>query len=295
MSEPMLFGSPITTVFLYFVFYSFFGWALETLYCSFLEKRFVARGFLLSPICPIYGVGALMMIFLISPYANHPVIFYLLATVVMSAWEYLVGWFLEVTTHIKYWDYSSHKFNISGRISLFICLWWGVLAYISVFYIHPEVEQMFAFFPAGLRYTLAGSIGTLLVVDTATTIHKLALIARVMTKLEDVSGEIRLQAALGKAELGERFETAVDNLPPELRARLGEARGNLDDMVDHLRDRRNDLIEQAERYSRRFRRRYSHITSKRFDFSDVKAAGERIKGMFKKATNEHETIDTTEK
>jgi uncharacterized membrane protein len=301
MSEPILFGLPITTVFLYFIFYSFIGWALETLYCSLVEKRFVVRGFLLGPICPIYGTGALMMVFFFSRYTSHLVYFYVVATVVMSAWEYFVGWLLEVTTHMKYWDYSHHKFNISGRISLFICLWWGVLAYVAVFHVHPEVEELFALIPAWLRYTLAGSAGTLLVVDTVTTIRKLALTAKVLTKLEEVSGELRLQVALGKAELGERWDTAVDSLSPELIERLGEARGNvsrnLDDMAELLRNRRNELVDQAERYSRRFRRRYSHITSNRFapDFSDVKAAGERLKEALQKSRRERKAAKMTEK
>ncbi len=115
MSEPILFGLPVTTVFLFFIIYSFIGWAMETLYCSVLEKRFVARGFLLGPICPIYGAGALLMVFFFSRFTYSLLLFYTVATVVMSAWEYFVGWLLEATTHMKYWDYSRHRFNLSGR------------------------------------------------------------------------------------------------------------------------------------------------------------------------------------
>lgn len=294
MSEPILFGFPITAVFLYFIFYSFLGWVMETLYCSVREQHLVPRGFLLGPICPIYGVGALVMILFLSRYMYNLVIFYVVATVLMSAWEYFVGWLLEETTHIKYWDYSQHRFNFKGRISLFICLWWGLLAYITVFHIHPDVERLIALIPAWLRYVLSGSVGTLLLADTVTTIRKLALTAKVMTRLEEVRGELKLQLALGKAELGGRLENAMDNLSPELMTRFEEARDsvskNLDEAAERLHARRNELVEQAERYSRRFRRRYSHITSKRFapDLPDVKAAGERLKAALQKARNERE-------
>ncbi len=176
-----------------------------------------------------------------------------------------------------------------------------MLAYIAVFHLHPEVERHLALIPSWLRYVLSGSVGMLVAVDAVTTIRKLALTTRVMTKLEEVSGELRLQVALGRAELGERLETAVDNLPPELRARFAEARENvsqnLDEAAEHLRARRSELLEQAERYSRRFRSRYSHITSKRFapDLPDVRAAGERLKEVLQKIKNERKAKKTAGK
>lgn len=301
MPEPILFGLPFTTVFLYFMIYSFLGWAMETLYCSVLEKRFVIRGFLLGPVCPIYGVGALLMIFFFSRFSDNPVLFYIVATVVMSSWEYFVGWLLEATTHMKYWNYSHHRFNLGGRISLFISLWWGVLAYLAIFYIHPEVERILALIPVWLQYILSGSAGMLVLVDAVTTVRKLALTTRVMTRLEQVSGELRLQLALGKAELGERLETVLDSLPPELVMRVEEARENasqnLDEAVERLRARRMELIEQAERHSRRFRYRYSQITSKRFgsDLPDVRAAGERLRTMLRKLRHERKAAKTARK
>ena len=62
MTEPILFSLPISLLFLYFIIYSFLGWAMETTYCSIGARHFVARGFLYGPICPIYGVGVVMMI-----------------------------------------------------------------------------------------------------------------------------------------------------------------------------------------------------------------------------------------
>ena len=51
-------GYAVTDLFLYFIFYSFLGWVMETCYCSICERRLVPRGFLYGPICPIYGAGA---------------------------------------------------------------------------------------------------------------------------------------------------------------------------------------------------------------------------------------------
>ena len=60
MSEPLIFGVPLTQMFLYFVWYSFLGWCMESTYCSIMEKHLINRGFLHLPLCPIYGAGVLL-------------------------------------------------------------------------------------------------------------------------------------------------------------------------------------------------------------------------------------------
>ena len=144
MSEPLFFGTPISLAILYFFVYATMGWCMETVYCSIKERRLVPRGFLYGPLCPIYGVGVLMMICWFQPLMDRPALFYVTATVCMSAWEYFVGWFLETTTHIKYWDYSDEKFNIKGRICLWVCLTWGVLSFLVLYFIHPRVAELVA-------------------------------------------------------------------------------------------------------------------------------------------------------
>ena len=128
--EPVIFGLPLSVAFLYFIVYSVLGWCMETVFCSWRQGHFVPRGFLYGPLCPIYGVGVLMMICWFQPLMDWPIIFYVAATVGMTSWEYFVGWFLEATTHVKYWDYSDHRFNIKGRVCLTIALTWGVLSYL---------------------------------------------------------------------------------------------------------------------------------------------------------------------
>ena len=185
MDAPTLMGQPITLLFLYFVFYSFCGWLWETCYCSVKERHYVPRGFLYGPICPIYGVGFLLMVLFFAPFKDNLVVFYFVAVIVMTAWEYLVGWFLETTTHIKYWDYSDRPFNIKGRVCLEVSLFWGVMSYVAVFFIHPPVARLFARMPDWLQYTACGACLALLVTDTVTTIRKLALVTRALDRLHE--------------------------------------------------------------------------------------------------------------
>ena len=156
MNEPLFFGVPISLAFLYFIIYSVLGWCMETIYCSVAERRLVPRGFLYGPLCPIYGVGVLMMICWFQPLMGNPVLFYMVATVCMSTWEYMVGWFLETTTHMKYWDYSQYRFNLHGRICLWVCLVWGILSFLVLYFIHPKVAEQVAKLPLIPRYVLDG-------------------------------------------------------------------------------------------------------------------------------------------
>ncbi|SBW00125.1 conserved membrane hypothetical protein [uncultured Eubacteriales bacterium] len=281
MTEPVLFGFPISLLFLYFIVYAFLGWVMETCYCSILQRRFVARGFLYGPLCPIYGVGVLMMICWFAPFMGNPLLFYVVATVCMSAWEYLVGWFLETTTHIKYWDYSRFRFNLHGRICLQICLTWGGLAYIVIFWVHPFVSGLLALLSVTTQHVFAIVFLVLLVGDTAATIRELALVRRMMTLLNETGDELRLQLALGKAELSDYLEEAKDSLGDRLgdvksaiSDRLDDAKGSISEKLsipseatEKLRAKYDELLAKAERSSRHLRYVYGDMSSKKLSSS----------------------------
>lgn len=286
MHEPVLFGYPMHLLFLYFIIYAFLGWCMETVYCSIRERRLVPRGFLFGPVCPIYGVGVLMMICWFAPFMDNPLLFYVVATVCMSAWEYFVGWFLEVTTHIKYWDYSMHKFNLKGRICLWVCLTWGVLAYIILFWIHPVISQLVLQVPLIIRYILAAALAAILIADIVTTIRKLALSAKLMRKLE----EARLQLALGRAELENALQEAKEDLSDKLAASSRERKAKRAETNARLQNAYDELLVKAERYSRRFLNRYHLMSSKRYNrnLSDLRRLGAQLRQRLAQAQEDLE-------
>lgn len=283
MEVPTLMGQPITLLFLYFIFYSFCGWLWETCYCSIKERHYVPRGFLYGPVCPIYGVGFLLMVLFFAPFKDNLVVFYFVAVIVMTAWEYFVGWFLETTTHIKYWDYSDRRFNIKGRVCLEVSLFWGIMSYVAVFLIHPPVARLFARMPDWLQYTACGACLSLLLVDTVTTIRKLALVTKAMDRLQTAGDELRLQMALARADLGDNLEIVGE----ELRSRLDDVRENLSpanaQRLDRLMTDYDELLARAERMSRRFRNRYRHMTSRRYALDDVRAYGRQWRASIQAA------------
>lgn len=242
MSEPVVFGFPISLLFLYFIIYSFLGWILETVYCSVRERRFVARGFLYGPICPIYGVGVLMMLCWFAPFTGQPLLFYVVATVCMSAWEYLVGWLLETTTHIKYWDYSAHRFNLHGRICLSISLTWGVLAYLVIFWIHPVVAGLVERVPVFTLHVVDVVLLVLLAADAAATIRELALLTAMLRKLTQMGEELQVQLALSRAELSDRLDEARDVLSDK----LDGAKESISDKLDEAKESISDKLDEAK-------------------------------------------------
>ncbi len=293
LPEPSLLTYPLSTLILYFVFYSFAGWTMETIYCSILEKRFVPRGFLHGPICPIYGVGVLLMILFFKPLAGNIFLFYVVSTVTMSAWEYFVGWFLEVTTHMKYWDYSMYRFNLKGRICLWVCLVWGLLSYVCIFWIHPPVEQALAAVPLLARQIIALLLSVGILADAVVTIRELALMTTVMNKLQTMGGELQVQMALGKAELSDKLSGAKDMVTDKLSDAKGVVTGRWADAKEALADaadaaagqtakaraKYNELLAAAERRTRRFRHTYAHFTAPKVSLSvrqDVRDKAQQV-------------------
>lgn len=254
MQEPLLWGIPLSLVFLYFIWYSMLGWAMETTYCSIKQGHFVYRGFLHGPVCPIYGVGALLMVLVLNRFTGNIPVFFLVSTVTMSAWEYFVGWLLETTTHIKYWDYSDQKFNLKGRICLKNSLYWGVVSYIAIYWIHPWTVHLFDHLKALPRWILSGVLALAMLADTVTTIRSLALTTVFLKKAEAARKELEEKRQELEEKRQEFLRTGQQKLEE---AALQAALLGLELRQTDL----TDLLEEAAHHSRRFRLHYDHMTS----------------------------------
>ena len=103
---------------LYFYVYCFLGWIFESCYVSFRKKEWVNRGFLHGPFLPIYGSGAVMMLFVSEPFKNNLILTYFAGVVGATLLELVTGAAMEALFKVRYWDYSNQKFNYKGNISL---------------------------------------------------------------------------------------------------------------------------------------------------------------------------------
>ena len=132
--------------------------------CKFAEeKKFVNRGFLLGPICPIYGYGVLLIVLIIGTNDKDILSIFLKSILVCSILEYFTSFFMEKIFKARWWDYSNARFNINGRICLETMLPFGILGTIALYFIHPRFQYLVSLLNPTVKAILAI---TLLVVYT---------------------------------------------------------------------------------------------------------------------------------
>ena len=129
-------------IFLLFIIYSFIGWLVEVATELITDRKLVNRGFLIGPICPIYGVGILLMVKLLSRFINTPVILFLLAIIIFMTLEYLTSYVMEKLFNARWWDYSKHKFNLNGRICLNTTIPFGLGGMLIMYLVNPFINSL---------------------------------------------------------------------------------------------------------------------------------------------------------
>ena len=131
----------VVKYFLYFIIYSFLGWSLEMLWQSIKDKKAVNRGFLIGPLCTIYGWGVLAIIILIGTSTGDLLAVFLKAILVCSILEYSTSYIMEKLFKARWWDYSDEKFNINGRICLGTMIPFGLGGTFIIYFVHPIIEK----------------------------------------------------------------------------------------------------------------------------------------------------------
>ena len=110
-----------------FLYLLFFGWIFESAYVSLKKGCLVNRGFLRLPMLPLYGTGAVMMLWVSLPVKDSLILVYLSGVVAATSLEYVTGYMMERLFKMKYWDYSNQRFQINGYICLTSSIAWGFL------------------------------------------------------------------------------------------------------------------------------------------------------------------------
>lgn len=157
----------------FFAFYSFAGWCLEVLYYFKNEHKFVNRGFLHGPFCPIYGYGVLFLIVFLDNYKDNIFGLFILACFFTTVLEYITGFMLEKIFKAKWWDYSDDPLNIHGRVCLLYSLFWGVGEVGIIKIIHPIVNNIVEHIPKTFGDILVSIILVYFIIDFCLTLASL--------------------------------------------------------------------------------------------------------------------------
>lgn len=160
-------------IFLLFAWYSCLGWIMETIYASITHKKFVNRGFLNGFFCPIYGLGAVLIIIsstwvgtIFSGALAAGTFSVVAAVILVTALEYITGFMLEKVFHCKWWDYSEDFANLHGYICLKYSLLWGALALVLLQVVHPGIAGLVLFIPSEIKIALSALLFVYFLVDT---------------------------------------------------------------------------------------------------------------------------------
>lgn len=120
-----------------FFIYSFLGWIMEVTLTLITDKKFVNRGFLLGPCCPIYGCGCILLNLLLHNYTNNILVLFILTMFTCSLLEYITSFLMEKIFKLIWWDYSQMKFNINGRICLETMTPFSILGVLAIKFATP--------------------------------------------------------------------------------------------------------------------------------------------------------------
>lgn len=161
------------------------------IYQAIEHGKFINRGFLNGPYCPIYGFGMIIVAITLEPLKENIIILYFGSVVLATALEFITGFILEKIFHQNWWDYSDERFNIKGYICLKFSLLWGIACLIAVRLIHPFVEGFVEHMPDTLGIILISVFMTGFVSDMIITIFAIIHIKNRLKVLENISSEMK--------------------------------------------------------------------------------------------------------
>ena len=239
-------------LFLLYIAYSTLGWCGEMLYCS-IPKGHICekRGFLNGFLCPIYGHGALLVLYLLHGGFQNPVLTFIFGAIVTSILEYFTSWIMEKLFHMRWWDYSQKRFNINGRVCASNLLAFGVMGVFVVKVLKPFAFGLFAKIPPVWLDVISITLTALLVADVAIS-------AGVLTKIRGAAESVRednteaITKAVRAALMAQGF---LHRHPlhafPEVqfynKAHLARLKAKHDELQANMREKREKLQQELDR------------------------------------------------
>ena len=220
--------------FIMFIIYSFIGWIIDICDVYYKYKKIVNRGFYIGPYCPIYGVGVLLMIFLLKDYTNSPIVLFILATVLCMTLEYLTSYVMEKWFNARWWDYSDRKFNLNGRICLETTIPFGLGAMIVMYVVNPFLTNILNKIPSNIVVIIGIVLMVIFLVDAIISFKVITKINSIdMDKFSDDTEEINKIVKEYLKSLSPLMKRLIESFPDakirvkKLRKRFEKSKKNI--------------------------------------------------------------------
>ena len=204
----------VNVILLFFIF-GLAGWCMEVGLKYIQYHRFINRGFLTGPICPIYGCGAVLITVVVGNLASveHGLVMtFALSFVICGAVEYLTSLVLEKIFHARWWDYSQKPMNLHGRVWIGNLLLFGLAGVAIIHILNPVLYRFLGRISLGTREVVTSGLLVILVMDFVVSYFVLKLVkAGVDTSeadnTEEISQEVR-QLLTNRSYFYKRFSDA---------------------------------------------------------------------------------------
>lgn len=255
----------IEIYFLLFISYSIIGWIIEVIGKLFEYHRFINRGFLIGPYCPIYGYGGLLITLLLQKYSEDPLLIFILGMLICSVLEYATSYFMEKIFKARWWDYSTKKFNINGRICLNTLIPFGLLGLVMTYAVNPFLMGVYNNFSITQINIISLIIFIIFVTDYVVSVFALNKVKGVGVLLEkDNTEEMskRVKELLSNINWRERrlikafpnakyFGNAIKEDKNKIESKQEQIKNETNARIQILKDEYNSKIEQIKINSER--------------------------------------------
>ena len=254
-------GFTLYQILAYFLIYSCIGWCLEVIYAAVTTGKLVNRGFLNGPVCPIYGFGMVIVLFVLTPLVDNLLLLYIGGVILPSALELVGGWALFKLYHTRWWDYSDYPFNIGGYICLEFCLLWGVGTIVVMKAVHPIVADLVAMIPQLVGFILMCILYAIYAADVIVTAMAASDLARELDALEKVADSMHAVSDAMTELLGTTamdVDQKMDESRLQLKLAAAEARDSAAklsprDAASAMRAKADEAMEAARKASQEAR------------------------------------------
>lgn len=282
---------------LYFYVYGVLGWCTEVAYAACKHGKFVNRGFLNGPICPVYGIGVGVVVQFLMPLRHQELLLYVASTILVTLIEGLTGFLLDKIFHHRWWDYSSLRFNLGGYVCLRFSLIWGSVCVFIVKVFHPTVLDLLAMIPFYVGLVMIVILGISLLADlyvTASAILKfnkrlqsMERIAEELRNLSDKMGENIYEGVASSAEAREaglkrmedgknqlafykeNFMDKVEAAQANIQERMESAQESMQERIESAQESVQERIESAQESARDQFARYQELQKAYADLASM--------------------------
>lgn len=141
-----------------FMLYSFLGFLLEVAYARCTGGRPSRKCLWVLPLCPVYGLGACLILSLSGPARPFPPAVFLLGALTATGAEYLAAVYYEKLLGVSFWDYRDLPGNLHGRVCLPFSLAWGVLSLPLVYWLGPIFSPLLEQIPAPVGWAALAAL-----------------------------------------------------------------------------------------------------------------------------------------